>query len=70
MGSAASGHSLLNNEGDKTRMLARRFTIVCLLITIFGMSLAILVAEKSRPAGARAVHAMQCEPLACAVFGR
>ena len=30
-------------------MLARRFTIVCLLVTIFGMSLAILVAEKSRP---------------------
>lgn len=30
-------------------MLARRLTIVCLLITIFGMSLAILVAEKSRP---------------------
>jgi hypothetical protein len=29
-------------------MLARRFTIVCLLVTIFGMSLAILVAEKDR----------------------
>ena len=29
-------------------MLARRFTIVCLLVAVFGMSLAILVAEKSR----------------------
>ena len=29
-------------------MLARRFTIVCLLITLFGMGLSILVAEKSR----------------------
>ena len=29
-------------------MLARRFTIVCLLVAIFGMSLSILVAEKSR----------------------
>lgn len=30
-------------------MLARRFTIVCLLVTIFGMGLTILVAEKSSP---------------------
>ena len=29
-------------------MLARRFTIVCLLVAIFGMSLSILVAESSR----------------------
>ena len=29
-------------------MLARRFTIVCLLITLFGMGMSILVAEKSR----------------------
>ena len=29
-------------------MLARRFSIVCLLVMIFGMSLAVLVAEKSR----------------------
>ena len=29
-------------------MLARRFTIVCLLMTLFGMFLAILVAEDSR----------------------
>ena len=30
-------------------MLARRFTIVCLLMTLFGMAFAILVAEASRP---------------------
>lgn len=30
-------------------MLARRFTIVCLLMTLFGMLFAILVAEASRP---------------------
>ena len=29
-------------------MLARRFTIVCLLMTLFGMSFAILVADASR----------------------
>ncbi len=29
-------------------MLARRFTIVCLLMTLFGMAFAILVAEGSR----------------------
>ena len=29
-------------------MLARRFTIVCLLMTLFGMLFAILVAEASR----------------------
>lgn len=31
-------------------MLARRFTIVCLLITLFGIVFSILVAEASRPA--------------------
>ncbi len=30
-------------------MLARRFTIVCLVVTIFGMVFAILVADASRP---------------------
>ena len=30
-------------------MLARRFTIVCLLTTLFGMTFAILVAEATRP---------------------
>ena len=33
-------------------MLARRFTIVCLLMTIFGIELAGLVAQTSRPAQA------------------
>ncbi len=32
-------------------MLMRRFTIVCLLTALFGMGLAILVAEASRPSG-------------------
>ena len=32
-------------------MLARRFTIVCLLTTLFGMGFAILVAETSRHPG-------------------
>jgi hypothetical protein len=31
-------------------MLARRFTIVCLLITLFGILFSMLVAEASRPA--------------------
>lgn len=31
-------------------MLARRFTIVCLLIALFGIGLTALVTEASRPA--------------------
>ncbi|CCV05913.1 conserved exported hypothetical protein [Mesorhizobium metallidurans STM 2683] len=31
-------------------MLARRFTIVCLLLSLFGILFAILVAEAGRPA--------------------
>jgi hypothetical protein len=31
-------------------MLARRFTIVCLLLTLFGIMFSMLVAEASRPA--------------------
>jgi hypothetical protein len=31
-------------------MLMRRFAIVCLLMTLFGMLFAVLVAEASRPA--------------------
>jgi len=31
-------------------MLARRFTIVCLLMSLFGMGFAILVAEAGHPA--------------------
>lgn len=41
-------------------MLARRFTIVCLIVTIFGMSLSILVAEKSRSDPIR-THAIGCD---------
>ncbi|MDG4897998.1 hypothetical protein P9272_31140 [Mesorhizobium sp. WSM4976] len=33
-------------------MLARRFTIVCLLMSLFGMLFAILVAETGHPARA------------------
>ncbi len=47
IGSAAASHTPHIIEGNG-KMLARRFTIVCLLVTIFGMSLAMLVAEKSR----------------------
>jgi hypothetical protein len=31
-------------------MLPRRFSIVCLILTIFGMLFSIIVAEASRPA--------------------
>ena len=30
-------------------MLARRFSIVCFMVMLFGMSLSVLVAEASRP---------------------
>ena len=43
-------------------MLARRFTIVCLLITIFGMGLSILVAEKSMSAHSRPGFFLACDP--------
>jgi hypothetical protein len=42
-------------------MLARRFTIVCLLITIFGMGLSILVAEKSRSGRSHGVVYQFCD---------
>jgi hypothetical protein len=32
-------------------MLVRRFTIVCLLVTLFGMAFAILVADPGRSRG-------------------
>ena len=35
-------------ENMERPMLARRFTIVCLIVTLFGMMLAMLVAEASR----------------------
>lgn len=31
-------------------MLARRFSIVCLMMMLFGMGLSVIVAEASRPA--------------------
>jgi hypothetical protein len=47
VGSATFWH-LLAIKKETPQMLARRFTIVCLLIALFGMSMSILVAEKSR----------------------
>jgi hypothetical protein len=38
---------MAGNNGD-ARMLARRFTIVCLIAMLFGMGFALLVAEASR----------------------
>jgi hypothetical protein len=49
-------------------MLARRFAIVCLLTFIFGMSLALLVAEASRskaPPRYGSVH--NCTLIGCRV---
>ena len=42
-------------------MLARRFTIVCLLVTLFGMGLAILVADNSRPVRAQGAAFPFCD---------
>lgn len=48
-------------------MLARRFTIVCLLMTLFGMGFAILVAEAGRQprtwdeAGSGACRTLLCQ---------
>jgi len=45
-------------------MLARRFTIVCLLMSLFGMFFAILVAEAGHPARSWDEAARLCR-LAC-----
>jgi hypothetical protein len=34
---------------ERTAMLARRFTIICLLMSLFGMFFAMLVADGSHP---------------------
>jgi hypothetical protein len=41
-------------------MLARRFTIVCLLTALFGSFFAILVAETSRPTRSFAMPCFTC----------
>ena len=41
-------------------MLARRFTIVCLITTLFGMFFAILVAETARTNPRRDTGPMAC----------
>ena len=47
-------------------MLARRFTIVCLLMTLFGMGFAILVAEAGRqPRGWDEAGFGGCRTLSC-----
>ena len=52
-------------------MLARRFTIVCLIMAIFGLELAKLVAETPRPARARTAEAIaQCVFLPARDCGR
>ncbi len=54
-------------------MLARRFTIVCLLMTLFGMLFAILVAEASRPRPFQTTDAVPCfldERFACRSVNR
>jgi hypothetical protein len=40
----------VSTEVEEDTMLARRFTIVCLLLALFGMLFSMLVAEISRPA--------------------
>ena len=41
-------------------MLARRFTIVCLLVTLFGMAFAILVADAGRMKRHQTAGAASC----------
>jgi hypothetical protein len=50
-------------------LLARRFTIVCLLVTLFGMAFAILVAEASRSGLNQTAGAGSC-PLSPEIFCR
>ena len=42
-------------------MLARRFTIVCLLIMVFGMGLSILVADRTMHSHARGTVFLACD---------
>ena len=41
-------------------MLARRFTIVCLFVTLFGMAFAILVADAGRTKNHQNAAAVSC----------
>ena len=50
-------------------MLARRFTIVCLLMSLFGMAFAILVAEAGHPARSWDM-AGSCQPNCMNQFNR
>ena len=68
-GSAAFGHcSPVLREN--CHMLARRFTVVCLLIALFGMGLSVLVAEKSRFSPPRTGQFAACDlsnPVGCSL---
>lgn len=41
-------------------MLARRFTIVCLFVTLFGMAFAVLVADAGRTKRHQTAGAVSC----------
>lgn len=43
------GRIVLSNNGDGTTMLARRFTIVCLMTAIFGIAFASVAARSDGP---------------------
>jgi hypothetical protein len=46
-------------------MLVRRFTIVCLIIALFGMALSVLVAEAHRTAATEHWRATNCTETGC-----
>ncbi|WP_161601096.1 hypothetical protein [Neoaquamicrobium microcysteis] len=51
-------------------MLARRFTIVCLLVSVFGMMLSVLVAEDSRANHVRGTGFLSCDANGCGLPAR
>lgn len=55
-------------------MLARRFTIVCLVIAIFGMGLSVLVADKTMRSATQSGFFLACDaatsPHGCVQFRR
>lgn len=52
-------------------MLMRRFSIVCLIVALFGIGLAVLVAEAGRPKGEwRENRPFACASVPCGTSGR
>jgi hypothetical protein len=49
-------------------MLARRFTIVCLLMSLFGMMFAVLVDQASRPARSWEQASMAFRCINCSTY--